>query len=95
MKRNVSKLMMCYVFYRFAQGLRLRQVDMMEDNIAASTATLSKMAKKLRKVCRRAVERMRRQRGQLIGGRREFVVIDESHFRHKRKVCRAAIKGLL
>lgn len=79
---------MCYVFYRFAQGLHLRQVDMMEDNIAASTATLSKMAKKLRKVRRRAVERMRQQQGQLIGGRREFVVSDESHFRHKRKVCR-------
>lgn len=80
--------MMCYVFYRFAQGLRLRQVDMMEDNIAASTGILSKMAKKLRKVRRRAVERMRQQQGQLIGGRREFVVSDESHFRHKRKVCR-------
>lgn len=59
---------------------------MMEDSIAASPATLSKMAKKLRKVCRRAIERMRERRGQVIGGQREFVVIDESHFRHKRKV---------
>ncbi|KAF1392514.1 hypothetical protein PFLUV_G00028800 [Perca fluviatilis] len=34
--------------YRFAQGLRLRQIDMMTDDIVASTTTLSKMAKKLR-----------------------------------------------
>ena len=32
--RNIK--LMCYVFYRFAQGLRLRQLDMMEDNIAKS-----------------------------------------------------------
>ena len=75
------------VHYRFAQGLRLRPVDMMADNICASSATLSKMARKMRKVCRRAMERMRAESGQEIGGRRQFVVIDESHFRHKRKVC--------
>ncbi|XP_054589001.1 uncharacterized protein [Nothobranchius furzeri] len=72
--------------YRFSQGLRLRQIDMIDDTIAGSTTTLSKMSKKLRRVCVAAVERMRRRTGQQIGGRREFVVIDESHFRHKRKV---------
>ena len=65
----------------------MRQIDMMDDAIAASSATLTKMAKKLREVCVTAVERMRRRTGQPIGGRREFVVIDESLFRHKRKVC--------
>ncbi|XP_032381931.1 uncharacterized protein LOC116695630 [Etheostoma spectabile] len=79
--------------YRFCQGLRLRQIDMMDDSIAASSATLSKMAKKLREVCVTAVERMRRRTGQKIGGRREFVVIDESHFRHKRKYGRGRMVG--
>ena len=60
---------------------------MMEDSIAASSATLTKMAKKIREVCVFAMERLRRRTGQQIGGRREFVAIDESHFRHKRKVC--------
>lgn len=73
-------------FLRFSQGLRLRQIDMMDDDIAASSATLTKMAKKIREDCSTAVERMRLRNGQLIGGQREFVVIDESHFRHKRKV---------
>ncbi|KAK7921989.1 hypothetical protein WMY93_008891 [Mugilogobius chulae] len=71
--------------YRFCQGLRLRQIDLMDDSIAASSATLSRMAKRVREVCRTAVKRLRRQTGQMIGGRTEFVAIDESHFRHKRK----------
>ncbi|KAG1954690.1 hypothetical protein F2P79_008865 [Pimephales promelas] len=79
--------------YRFSQGLRLRQIDMMDDSIAGSSATLSKMAKKIRDVCVTAVERMRRRTGQQIGGRREFVVIDESHFRHKRKYGRGRMAG--
>ncbi|XP_054589002.1 uncharacterized protein [Nothobranchius furzeri] len=79
--------------YRFSQGLRLRQIDMIDDTIAGSTTTLSKMSKKLRRVCVAAVERMRRRTGQQIGGRREFVVIDESHFRHKRKYGRGRMAG--
>lgn len=59
---------------------------MMDDTIAASSKTLTKMAKKVREVCVTAVERMRRRTGQQIGGRGEFVVVDESHFQHKRKV---------
>lgn len=73
--------------YRFAQGLRLWQIDMLDDTIAGSSATLSKMAKRLRGVCVTALKKMRRRTGQRMGGRREFVAIDESHFRHKRKVC--------
>lgn len=63
----------------------MRQIDMMEDDIAGSSATLSKMAKKVREACVVAMDRLRRRRGQQIGGRRQFIVIDESHFRHKRK----------
>ncbi|KAK7938559.1 hypothetical protein WMY93_001885 [Mugilogobius chulae] len=66
---------------------------MMADDIAASSATLSKMSKKLRNICITAVERMRRHKGQVIGGRREFVAIDESHFRHKRKYGRGRMSG--
>ncbi|XP_023813436.1 uncharacterized protein LOC111947773 [Oryzias latipes] len=79
--------------FRFSQGLRLRQIDMIEDDIAASSATLTKMAKKIREVCTTAVERMRLRNGQIIGGQHEFVVIDESHFRHKRKYGRGRLSG--
>ena len=58
---------------------------MIADDIAGSTATLSKMAKKVREACVVAMEKRRRRRGQRIGGHRQFIVIDESHFRHKRK----------
>ncbi|KAM9434088.1 uncharacterized protein Hap1MRO34_002771 isoform 1-T1 [Clarias gariepinus] len=78
---------------QFCQGLRLRQIDMMDDRIASSSATLTKMAKKIREVCVTAVERMRRRTGQQIGGRREFVVIDESHFHHKRKYGKERMAG--
>lgn len=64
---------------------------MMEDNIAGSSATLSKMAKKVREACVVAMERLKRRRGQQIGGRRQCVVIDESHFRHKRKASTVII----
>lgn len=64
----------------------MRQVDFMMDNVAGSSRTLSRMAKKLREVCVTAMERLRQRGGQRIGGRKNFVVIDESHFRHKRKV---------
>lgn len=73
----------CYI--RFAQGLHLRQVDMINDDISGSSATLSKMAQKLRDVCTTAMDRYQQARGQYIGGRQQFVTIDESHFRHKRK----------
>lgn len=59
---------------------------MMTDDIAGSSRILSRMAKKLRNVCVKAMKRRKRRKGQRQGGRKEFVVIDESHFRHKRKV---------
>lgn len=59
---------------------------MIQDGIAGSSATLSKMTKKLRMVCRTALRKYKRKTGQVVGGRTEFVVIDESSFRHKRKV---------
>ncbi|KAI2645979.1 hypothetical protein H4Q32_025342 [Labeo rohita] len=59
--------------YRFSQGLRLQQIDMIEDDIAGSSATLSMMAKKVREACVVAMDKLRRRRGQHIGGRGEFI----------------------
>lgn len=59
---------------------------MMQDGIAGSSATLSKMSQKLRAVCIDALKRYKKKTGQKMGGRTEFIVIDESNFRHKRKV---------
>ncbi|KAL6459438.1 hypothetical protein MHYP_G00329100 [Metynnis hypsauchen] len=70
---------------RFSQGLRLRQIDMIADEIAGSSATLSKMARKVREACVMSMEKVRRRKGQHVGGRRQVIVIDESHFRRKRK----------
>nr|XP_055075303.1 uncharacterized protein LOC129454751 [Misgurnus anguillicaudatus] len=61
---------------------------MMQDDIAKSSRTLSKMAHVLRNVCHRAMKRLRRRSGQMIGSRQEFAVLDESNFRHKRKYGR-------
>ncbi|KAK0148557.1 Interferon-inducible GTPase 5 [Merluccius polli] len=71
----------------FAQGLQLKQLAMITDGIAASSRTLTRMAKVLRKVCIAAVKRLRK-RWMRIGGRHRFVVIDESKFAHKRKYHR-------
>jgi len=59
---------------------------MMQDGIARSSRTMSKMAATLRNVCKCAMKRYKRRSGQIIGHPREFAVIDESSFRHKRKV---------
>ncbi|XP_034147376.1 uncharacterized protein LOC114829778 [Esox lucius] len=74
--------------YRFAQGLRLRQIDMLREGITGSSRTLSKMAKTLRRVCRHSMKAYVRRKGQVVGRHREFVMIDESNFRHKRKYGR-------
>ncbi|XP_072558743.1 uncharacterized protein [Paramormyrops kingsleyae] len=74
--------------YRFSQGLRLRQIDMIQDGIASSSVTLSRMNQKLRSVCKKAIKVYRRKSGQLMGGSTEFIVIDESNFCHKRKYGR-------
>ncbi|XP_063050118.1 uncharacterized protein LOC134444872 [Engraulis encrasicolus] len=74
--------------YRFSQGLRLRQSDMVQDGIARSSRTLSKMAGSLRKICKRAMKKHARSHDQKVGGQGEFAMIDESCFRHKRKYHR-------
>lgn len=85
---HISLQMWMHFIYRFAQGLRLRQVDMLQEGITRSSATLSKLADKLRRVCKSAMKRMRKRGKQTIGRRREIVLIDESKFGHKRKYNR-------
>lgn len=80
---------------RFSQGLRLRQVDMLQEGITGSSATLSKLAYRVRRVCKSAMRRMRRRGQQKIGTRHEIVLIDESKFGHKRKVLFHLISRLL
>ncbi|XP_049320991.1 uncharacterized protein LOC111189742 [Astyanax mexicanus] len=58
---------------------------MLQEGITRSSTTLSKLASKLRKVCKSAMKRMRRDKRQRIGSTREVVMIDESKFGHKRK----------
>ena len=60
---------------------------MLQDGVAGSSRTLSKMSYKLRKVCQRAIKRRERRGKQRIGRGNEFVMLDESNFYHKRKVC--------
>ncbi|KAG9273773.1 hypothetical protein AMEX_G10522 [Astyanax mexicanus] len=80
-------------FYRFAQGLRMRQVDMKTEGIAKSSRTLSKMSSCVRKVCTCAMHQYERTAGQRLGDEGEFVAIDESNFRHKQKYRRGRISG--
>ncbi|XP_053371606.1 uncharacterized protein LOC128545399 isoform X2 [Clarias gariepinus] len=74
--------------HRFAQGLHLRQVDMLQDGIAKSTATLSMMSKKLRRICVKSLKKHRKKKKQKVGGVNVIVHIDESKFCHKRKYGR-------
>ncbi|KAF5904902.1 uncharacterized protein DAT39_005450 [Clarias magur] len=43
------------------------------------------MSSCVRRVCRHAMRRYENKAGKHLGGETEFVVIDESNFRHKRK----------
>ncbi|XP_073789996.1 uncharacterized protein [Danio rerio] len=81
--------------YRFAQGLQLRQIDMLEDKIASSSRTLSRMTNAIRKICVAALQRLRRRTGLRMGGksRRKFISIDESKFAHKRKYNRGRFRS--
>ncbi|KAI1883873.1 hypothetical protein AGOR_G00236520 [Albula goreensis] len=74
--------------YRFSQGLRLRNVDLIDDGLAASSRTLAKMAKKITEVCCQGLSRLKRRGAMRVGGRHHFVVLDESQFSHKRKYNR-------
>ncbi len=71
---------------RFSQGLRLRQVDLLQEGITGSSSTLTKLAYRLRGVCKSAIKRMKRRGDLKIGKRHKIVFIDESKFGHKRKV---------
>ncbi|XP_041844050.1 uncharacterized protein LOC121641808 [Melanotaenia boesemani] len=86
-KSHIPLIKWLEFMHRFAQGLQLKQLAMITDGIAASSRTLTRMAKVLRKVCIAAVKRLRK-RGMRIGGRHRFVVIDQSKFAHKRKYHR-------
>ena len=78
----------CLVFFclSLSQGLRKRQVDMIEDGVCGSSKSLTRVTTLLREICGEAIRRLERRREMQIGGRRAFVSIDESKFRHKRKV---------
>ena len=61
-------------------------MDMLEDGVCGSSKSLTRVTTLLREICCAAVRRLERRREMRIGGRRAFVAIDESMFRHKRKV---------
>lgn len=61
-------------------------MDMIEDGVCGSPKSLTRVTTLLREICCKAVRRMERNRKMRIGGRTAFVAIDESKFRHKRKV---------
>ncbi|KAK6472749.1 hypothetical protein HHUSO_G27334 [Huso huso] len=79
--------------YRFAQGLRLRQIDTIEDGIAKSSCTLSTMAKRLRVICSTAIKAHKEKNKMKIGGCQSYIVRDESKFAHKRKYGRRRYSG--
>ena len=61
-------------------------MDMLEDGVCGSRKTLTRVTTLLREICCAAVRRLDRRRQMRIGGRRAFIAIDESKFKHKRKV---------
>nr|XP_043870503.1 uncharacterized protein LOC122759618 [Solea senegalensis] len=73
------------IMHSLSQGLRRRHVDMLEDGVCGSSKSLTRVTTLLREICCAAVRRLERRREMRIGGRRAFVAIDESKFRHKRK----------
>ena len=79
---SLSEPTVTLLFLMFGQ----RKIDMMEDGIAFSSRTLTKMNSKLRTLLIRAMRKQRKKTGQQLGGRDEFVMIDESNFCHKRQV---------
>ncbi|XP_051248018.1 uncharacterized protein LOC127358739 [Dicentrarchus labrax] len=76
------------LMHSLSQGLRKRQVDMIEDGVCGSSKSLTRVTTLLREICGEAVRRLERRRKMRIGGRRAFVAIDESKFRHKQKYGR-------
>ncbi|XP_034720846.1 uncharacterized protein LOC117939527 [Etheostoma cragini] len=76
------------IMHSLSQGLRKRQVDMIEDGVCGSSQSLTRVTTLLREICGKAVRRLEIRRKMCTGGRRAFVAIDESKFRHKRKYGR-------
>lgn len=61
-------------------------MDMLEDWVTGSSKSLMKVAMVLRKIFSVAVRQPERRIKMQVDGRGAFVDIDESKFRHKRKV---------
>ncbi|XP_073725957.1 uncharacterized protein [Misgurnus anguillicaudatus] len=76
------------IMHNFAQGLRKRHVDMIEEGVIGSSASITKVYDTLRHCCVTAIQRLKKRKKMRIGGRHSFVVIDESKFCHKRKYNR-------
>lgn len=66
--------------------MRRRHLDMIEDDICGSSGTLTKITTVLRNVCSKGMKHLEQRQQMRIGGGTGFVVMDESNFRHKRKV---------
>lgn len=75
-----------FCHFSLAQGLWRRHVDMIEDGVCGSSVSITKVYDTLRHSCISAIKHLERRKKMKIGGRNAFVVIDESKFRHKRKV---------
>ncbi|KAF3833240.1 hypothetical protein F7725_026905 [Dissostichus mawsoni] len=71
--------------------MHLRQVDMLQDGIAKSSATLSMMSKKLRRICVKSLGKHQKKKKQKVGGVNVLVHIDESKFCHKRKTYKREV----
>ncbi|KAI4896100.1 hypothetical protein NFI96_026132 [Prochilodus magdalenae] len=78
-----------FQIFRFSQGLR--QIDLLEDRIAGSSRTLTKMTSAFRKVCISGMTKLRQRGGLRVGDPHHFVMIDESKFSHKRKYNRGRV----
>lgn len=59
---------------------------MIEERAAGSSSSIARVYDTLRHCCVTAIKRLERRKKMRIGGRCAFIVIDESKFRHKRKV---------
>ena len=70
------------IFNRFSQGLQLRQIDMLQDDVAGSSRTLSTISQKLRKVCKSAIRRRERRGKQRLGH-----VEGIHHCNHRKWLC--------
>lgn len=73
------------IIHSFAQGMKRRHIDIIEDNTVGSSASITKVYIQLRQCCTSATQRLQKRKKMKIGAGNAFVVIDESMFCHKRK----------